>query len=103
MLLLAPCVLDKESPYTFSISLAAFLCYDMRIGVHMPCEGMICSKFAPDEYICSLITMFRVIVNVAVDVGVISMNYILFTGAFGTLSKMMAIAACLQLCTIPTK
>lgn len=101
MLLLAPCVLNKESPYAFSISLAAFLCYEMLVGVYMPCEGMIRSIFMPNESICSLMTMLRVIVNVSVAVGVISTNYISFTNAFGALSLMMVTAACLQLSIIP--
>jgi len=102
ILLLAPCLLDKESPFAFSISLAAFLCYEMLVGVYMPCEGMIRSIFMPNESICSLMTMLRVIVNVAVAVGVISTNYVSFTNAFGALSVMMVTAACLQLSIIPT-
>jgi len=103
MLLLIPCLLDKESPYAFSVSLAAFLCYEMLVGVYMPCEGMIRSIFMPNESICSLMTMLRVIVNVAVALGVMSTNYISFTSAFGTLSIMMVVASCLQLSIIPTK
>jgi len=103
VLLLTPCLLNKESPYAFSVSLAAFLCYEILVGVYMPCEGMIRSIFMPNESICSLMTMLRVIVNVAVALGVISTNYISFTSAFGTLSIMMVVAACLQISIIPTK
>jgi len=102
-LLLTPSLLDKDSPYAFCISLAAFLCYEILVGVYMPCEGMIRSIFMPNESICSLMTMLRVIVNVAVALGVMSTNYISFTSAFGTLSIMMVVAACLQISIIPTK
>lgn len=103
MLLLVPCLLDKESPYSFSVSLAAFSCYEVLVGIYMPCEGMIRSIFMPNESICSLMTMLRVIVNVAVALGVISTNYVSFTSAFGTLSVMMVVAACLQISIIPKK
>merc|ERR1712161_23531 len=100
---MVPYMMNKDSPYSFSICLCAFLSYELLVGVYMPCEGMIRSIFMPNESICSLMTMLRVIVNVAVALGVISTNYVSFTSAFGTLSVMMVVAACLQISIIPTK
>lgn len=67
----------------------------------MPCEGVIRSIFMPKESTCSVMTMLRVVVNVAVALGVISTNYVSFTSAFATLSVMMVVAAGLQLSTVP--
>jgi len=100
-LLFIPCVVDQDSSYAFSISLGAFLLYEFLVGVYMPCEGVIRSIYMPNDSICSLMTMLRVIVNVAVCLGVISTNYIPFKTAFAALSLMMIVAASLQLSLIP--
>lgn len=100
-LLLTPCLVDKNSPYAFSICLCAFLSYELLVGVYMPCEGVIRSIYMPNESICSLMTMLRVIVNICVALGVISTNYVCFTKAFSALSVLMIIAAILQLSLIP--
>jgi len=100
-LLLIPCVVDQDSSYAFSISLGAFLLYEFLVGVYMPCEGVIRSIYMPNDSICSLMTMLRVIVNVAVCLGVISTNYVPFKTAFAALSLMMLVAASLQLSLIP--
>lgn len=101
VLLLLPCVVDTQSPYAFSMSLAAFLLYELLVGVYLPCQGVIRSIFMPKESTCSVMTMLRVIVNVAVALGVISTNYVSFTSAFATLSVMMVAAAGLQLSIVP--
>jgi len=103
ILLLTPCLVDNESPYFFSICLGAFLIYEFMVGLYMPCEGVIRSIFMPNESICSLMTMLRVIVNLTVAVGVISTNFVSLTSAFSALSVMMLAATCLQLSLIPTK
>lgn len=97
-LLFVPFVLDRfNHPNAFSISLIAFLVYEFLVGVYMPCEGVLRSIYMPNESICSLMTMLRVIVNVAVALGVISTNYVSFTTAFASISGMLAVAGCLQL------
>lgn len=100
MLLLTPCILNLENKYAFSLCFAAFLMYELMIGLYMPCEGIVRSIYMPNDSICSLMTMLRVIVNVAVAAGVISTNFIPFTLAFGVLSTMMITSACLQLSLI---
>merc|ERR1719384_1063790 len=100
ILLLTPCFMEEESPYAFSIVLGSFLIYEFMVGLYMPCEGVIRSIFMPNESICSLMTMLRVIVNLAVAVGVISTNFVSFPTAFSALSLMMFTATCLQLSLI---
>lgn len=96
-LLLIPCLLDKSSPYAFTICLFAFLLYEWMVGLYLPCESILRSIYMPNESICSIMTMLRVIVNVAVACGVIFTNYVSFTSAFAVLSAMMLFAGMLQL------
>ena len=103
LLFLIPCMLQNDSPYSFSICFASFLAYELMVGLYMPCEGVIRSIYMPNESICSLMTMLRVIVNVAVALGVISTNYIPFARAFLALSVMMVVAAILQISLVPKK
>lgn len=97
MLFLIPCIVDPHSTYAFSISLIAFFLYELLVGIYLPCQGVIRSIFMPKESTCSVMTMLRVIVNVAVALGVISTNYVSFTSTFVALSVMMVVAAILQL------
>jgi hypothetical protein len=48
-----------------------------------------------------MMTMLRVIVNVAVALGVVSTNFVPFTSAFLALSVMLMVAATLQLSLVP--
>jgi len=99
-LLAVPTCIDQESPYVFTASLTAFLIYEFIVGLYLPCEGILRTYFMPNDCICSLMTMLRVIVNVAVALGVISTNYIPFTTAFAACSGALIIAAALQLSLI---
>lgn len=101
VLLLTPCVVEKESQYAFTICFSAFLMYELMVGLYMPCEGVIRAVYMPNSSVCSIMTMLRVIVNVAVALGVISTNYVSVNGAFYGLSVMMASAALLQISLIP--
>ena len=103
LLLLAPCQVEQESTYAFSICLIAFLLYELMVGLYMPCEGVLRSIYMPNSSMCSIMTMLRVVVNVAVALGVISTNYVSVNGAFYALSAMMATAALLQMTLIPKK
>jgi len=101
MLFLIPVFIDDQNPYSFSICLGAFMCYELMVGLYMPCEGVIRSIYMPNDSICSMMTMLRVIVNVAVALGVVSTNYVPFTSAFSALSAMLMVAAVLQLSLVP--
>lgn len=100
LLLLAPCQVTEGSTYAFSICFIAFLIYELMVGLYMPCEAVLRSIYMPNSSMCSIMTMLRVIVNVAVALGVISTNYVSINGAFYALSTMMAMAALLQVSLI---
>jgi MFS family permease len=75
-LLLLPCLLDGQGSNSFSICLGAFLIYEFIVGLYLPCEGVLRSIYFPAEGRASILTLPRIIVNVAVSLGVISTNYI---------------------------
>ena len=102
-LLMVPYVLPAEGKYSFSISLFAFLVYEFMVGLYMPCEGVIRSIYMPTSSVCSVMTMLRVIVNIAVALGVISTNYVPFTTAFAAVSSLMMISAGIQLSMVDNK
>ena len=79
------------------MSLGAFLLYEFMVGLYMPCEGVIRSIYMPTSSVCSVMTMLRVIVNIAVAVGVISTNYVTFRMAFAAVSSLMLISSAVQL------
>jgi len=96
-LLATPILVDQDNPYAFTFSLISFLVYEFVVGLYMPLEGVLRSIYMPNDSICSLMTMLRVIVNVAVALGVISTNYIPFKTAFASCSGALIVAALLQL------
>jgi MFS family permease len=75
-LLLTPCLVSSDGEASFSLSLLAFLLFELIIGVYMPCEGVIRSLYIPSSARCSLLTLPRIIVNIAVAMGVISTNIV---------------------------
>jgi len=104
ILLLTPYLLkDSNSDYAFSMSLLSFLVYEFFVGLYMPIEGVVRSIYMPNESICSLMTMLRVIVNVSVAIGVISTNYVTFSTAYLATSVMMIIAALVQMSLVSQK
>jgi len=100
ILLCIPCLVEKENSFAFSICLGSFLLYELMVGLYKPCEGMIRSIYMPNESICSLMTMLRVIMNLITAVAVLSTNYISLTSGFIVLVLMMFTSACLQLSLI---
>lgn len=100
LLLLTPILVNHSSNNAFSIALLSFLLYEVLIGLYMPCEGVIRTMYMPNESICSLMTMLRVIINVIVAAGVFSTNFVSFTSAFAAGSMSMFIAFVLQLTLI---
>ena len=75
-LLLTPCLVSSDGAYSFSFALMAFLMYELMIGIYMPCEGVIRSLYIPSDARCSMMTLPRIIVNVAVSLGVISTKFV---------------------------
>eukprot|EP00592_Proboscia_alata_P000893 CAMPEP_0194373696 /NCGR_PEP_ID=MMETSP0174-20130528/22173_1 /TAXON_ID=216777 /ORGANISM="Proboscia alata, Strain PI-D3" /LENGTH=601 /DNA_ID=CAMNT_0039152943 /DNA_START=45 /DNA_END=1850 /DNA_ORIENTATION=+ len=100
ILLSTPVIVSASSmsgATSFSLCLIAFLMYEFLVGLYMPCEGMLRTIYMPNDSICSLMTMLRVIVNISVSLGVISSNYVPFSIAFGACSAAMFVAAAIQL------
>lgn len=75
-LLLTPCVVSSEGMFSFTVLLSALLIYEFMVGVYMPCEGVIRALYIPSDARCSMMTFPRIIVNVAVSLGVISTRYV---------------------------
>lgn len=75
-LLLTPCLVSSDGAFSFSTALVAFLMYELVIGIYMPCEGVIRSLYIPSDARCSMMTLPRIIVNVAVSLGVISTKFV---------------------------
>mmetsp|Transcript_31871 Transcript_31871/g.52555 ORF Transcript_31871/g.52555 Transcript_31871/m.52555 type:complete len:685 (+) Transcript_31871:36-2090(+) len=102
-LLMTPYILPIDGEHSFSIALGAFLIYEFMVGVYMPCEGVIRSLYIPSDSRCSLMTLPRIIVNIAVSLGVISTNYVSFKTAFAAVALLMIISAGLQLSLISSR
>jgi hypothetical protein len=68
--------LTEPSHTTFTVSLLGFFAYEYIVGIYLPCEGIMRSIYMPSHSICSLMTILRVIVNLAVALGVALTNYI---------------------------
>jgi len=75
-MLFIPCFCSGDSALSFSSTLAALLVYEFLIGVFLPCEGVIRSLYFPANARASVMTFPRLIVNVAVAIGVVSTNYV---------------------------
>jgi len=95
--LLATPMIVSDSPNAFSLTFIAFLVYEIIVGMYLPFDGVIRTMYIPNESICSVHTMLRVIVNIAVAAGVISTNYITFTSAFTACSFSLVISCGLSL------
>jgi hypothetical protein len=102
-LLLTPCLVSNDGPFSFSTALAAFLIYELVIGIYMPCEGVIRSLYIPSDARCSMMTLPRIIVNVAVSLGVISTKFVSLDTAFFAISCLMMISAALQLSLVSAR
>uniref|UniRef100_A0A7S1BRI0 Molybdate-anion transporter n=1 Tax=Corethron hystrix TaxID=216773 RepID=A0A7S1BRI0_9STRA len=82
---------------SFILTLGSFLMYEFLIGVYMPCEGVIRSIYMPNDAICSMMNMLRVVVNFAVAIFVISTNIISVDKVFALLSAALFSISALQL------
>eukprot|EP00548_Thalassiothrix_antarctica_P020330 CAMPEP_0194182942 /NCGR_PEP_ID=MMETSP0154-20130528/28444_1 /TAXON_ID=1049557 /ORGANISM="Thalassiothrix antarctica, Strain L6-D1" /LENGTH=668 /DNA_ID=CAMNT_0038899555 /DNA_START=39 /DNA_END=2045 /DNA_ORIENTATION=+ len=103
VLLLTPILVSSDGEMSFSIALGSFLLYEFIVGVYMPCEGVIRSLYIPSDARCSLMTLPRIIVNIAVALGVILTNYISHKTAFYAVSALMVISAGIQLTLVSSR
>ena len=71
LLLSIPCVISTINESSFSKLLVAFLAYEFLVGIMLPCEGVIRSLYLPSDARASMMTLPRIIVNLAVALGVI--------------------------------
>lgn len=101
-LLFVPVVLDIEASSSFGTALIAFLLYEILVGVYFPCEGVVRSLYMPPGTRGSMMTIPRIIVNIAVALGVVSTEMISRQTAMGIISLLMMISGCLQLSLIST-
>lgn len=76
LLLFVPYIVSDDNVYAFSYSLYALLAFELLIGIFLPCEGVIRSIYFPTNARASIMTLPRIIVNVAVAIGVLSTNFI---------------------------
>ena len=75
-LLVVPCLVSESNPNAFAYSLIAFVIYEFMVGIYSPCEGVIRSLYIPPESRGSFMTVPRIIVNVAVALGVVSTEFV---------------------------
>jgi len=87
--------------HKFEVCLLAFVLYEVLVGIYMSCEGILRAKYMPNESICSLMTMLRIIVNLAVAFGVYMTNILPLTTTFSLCSGALGIACALQMSLIP--
>ena len=76
ILMLVPLILSTSSNESFSIALLAFLTYEFLMGITMPCEGVLRSIYLPSDGRASLTMVPRMVVNLAVSLGVLLTKYI---------------------------
>ncbi|VEU34401.1 unnamed protein product [Pseudo-nitzschia multistriata] len=97
VLMLVPSILQKSSPESFSISLAAFLFYEFLVGVSMTYEGVVRSLHLPSNARATMMMVPRMIVNLAVSLGVLLTKYIATQSAFVVVALLMTCSGILQL------
>lgn len=71
LLLFVPFMLPVADASSFSTALIAFLVFEFLVGVYFPCEGVMRSLYMPADSRGSMMTIPRIIVNVAVSLGVV--------------------------------
>jgi len=102
-LLSVPVMLNVADPASFGTALISFLMYELLVGVYFPCEGVIRSIYMPPGTRGSMMTIPRIIVNVAVAFGVVSTEMISRQTALSIISVLMMISGCLQLSLISSR
>ena len=72
LLLLVPWLVSANNAGSFRTALVAFIAYEVVAGLSIPCEGVIRSIYIPSTSRATMMTLPRVIVNIAVAIGVLS-------------------------------
>lgn len=97
ILMVVPSFLSTSSLESFSIALVVFLIYEFLVGVTMPCEGVIRSIYLPSNGRATMMMVPRMVVNLAVSLGVILTRYVSEQWAFLAIALLMACSGFLQL------
>mmetsp|Transcript_7636 Transcript_7636/g.18714 ORF Transcript_7636/g.18714 Transcript_7636/m.18714 type:complete len:646 (+) Transcript_7636:192-2129(+) len=97
VMLLVPFFLSASSPGSFSIALAAFLIYEFLVGVTMPCEGVLRSLYLPSDGRATMTMVPRMVVNLAVSLGVLLTRYVPEQFAFIAIAILMTCSGFMQL------
>eukprot|EP00934_Nitzschia_sp_Nitz4_P003901 Nitzschia sp. Nitz4//scaffold283_size24287//416//2234//NITZ4_008400-RA/size24287-augustus-gene-0.27-mRNA-1//1//CDS//3329545639//3891//frame0 len=103
VLLFVPSILPVSDPSSFGIALVSLMAYEFLVGVYFPCEGVIRSLYMPPDARGSMMTVPRIIVNVAVALGVVSTELINHQHAMTIISCLMLISSGLQLSLVSEK
>eukprot|EP00536_Pseudo-nitzschia_multiseries_P015876 jgi/Psemu1/247164/estExt_Genewise1.C_9700011 len=96
-LMFIPSVLQTSSPESFSIALAAFLIYEFLVGITVTCEGLARSLYLPSGGRATMMMVPRMIVNLAVSLGVLLTKYIPTQSTFVAVAFLMSCSGVLQL------
>lgn len=75
VLLLVPFSLDASDEHSFSWALGSFLLYEFLVGVSMTSEGVIRSLYLPSDGRATMLIFPRMVVNLAVSMGVLLTSY----------------------------
>lgn len=92
-----PILLSQVPHLAFACTLAAFVLYELLIGIFYPCEGVIRSLYFPASARGSVMVLPRIIVNIVVSIGVYSNNFVSFQNASIGVACLMMLATILQL------
>ncbi|OEU14081.1 hypothetical protein FRACYDRAFT_242434 [Fragilariopsis cylindrus CCMP1102] len=79
------------------IALASFLTYEFLVGVTMPNEGVIRSIYLPSDGRATMMMVPRMVVNLAVSLGVLLTKCMATQSVFVAIALLMGCAGCLQL------
>eukprot|EP00535_Pseudo-nitzschia_heimii_P003004 CAMPEP_0197194152 /NCGR_PEP_ID=MMETSP1423-20130617/28702_1 /TAXON_ID=476441 /ORGANISM="Pseudo-nitzschia heimii, Strain UNC1101" /LENGTH=574 /DNA_ID=CAMNT_0042647525 /DNA_START=175 /DNA_END=1896 /DNA_ORIENTATION=- len=96
-LMLVPSFLTPSSVDSFSIALLVFVIYEFLVGITMPCEGVIRSLYLPSDGRATMMMVPRMVVNLAVSVGVLLTKYISEQLTFVVIALLMACSGFMQL------
>lgn len=80
--------------------LAAFLVFELCVGIFQPCGGVLRSKVIPDELQGSVMNMFRIPLNSLVVIGTLLTDYYPSRFVFGVITCWMLVGAALQMIVI---
>lgn len=86
--------------YDFPSVLFAFLCLEMMVGIFNSCGGMLRSKYYPEHLQSSVMSVFRVPLNILVVIGTTAADFAYDDASrrmvFGGIVAVLALATCMQ-------